>query len=92
MNDLLCAFEKEIVFFHVTTKNDSYCSTKNINACQFKSKKMIYLKMKRSLFDTSTKKVTFNILKKMITSTKKNYSFYVTNFDGIAHPRSVLDL
>lgn len=39
-----------------------------------------------------TKKVTYYILKKTITSTKKNNLFYATNFGDIVHPRSAFDL
>ena len=95
-NSLFCLTKKT---------NDVFCSTKDIDSCQFNLKK-IYLKMKKNLFDTSTKKVDllyqlsmkkhrfFHALKKnfLFCEKKKIDSFYALKFVVIVYPRSVLDL
>ena len=54
-NNPFCASKKEILFFHLTKNNNLFCSTKNIDSCQINLEKKIFLKMKKSWFDISTK-------------------------------------
>ena len=70
-NDLICSSKKEVLFFHLTKKNDLFSSTKNMDSYRFNLKKKIYSKMKKNSFDTSTKEEDSSC-----QSSIKNYALF----------------